>query len=229
MDYVNVLDEILLSNNVVDNFYNKYSNDVEFKNWLDNVLPEINMCELQQQNNPWHKYNVLGHILHSVEEINKQTTNLDFDIRRMLAYIMLYHDIGKPACYITREKDGKIIDSFYNHNVESEKVFGRTASVFGFNHNQIEIMAKLIFKHDIFMFIRAFKTDNPYWRTLTYKLVKEEIEDLNTVGNGCELLKYLIMVGRSDNRAQNEKMTADSLKLLDKFDEMLENVARGIK
>ena len=48
-----------------------------------------------------------------------------------------------------------------------------------------------------------------------------EIKDLNEVGNGMVLMKYLVMVGRADNLAQNEKMTGDSLKLLDNIDNML--------
>ena len=96
-----VLDSLLLSNNVVDNFYNEYINNAWFKEELDKFLPEIYLCEKQKQNNPWHKYNVLGHILHSVEEMNKQTSNLPIVDRRLLAYTMLLHDIGKPHCFQT--------------------------------------------------------------------------------------------------------------------------------
>ena len=35
-------------------------------------MPQVEDCKNQEQNNPWHKYNVLDHILHSVEEMNKQ-------------------------------------------------------------------------------------------------------------------------------------------------------------
>lgn len=218
------LDSILLSENVVDNFYNTYNNDKLFKKWLDSVLPEIKMCELQQQNNPWHKYNVLGHILHSVEAINNQTTNLPDNDRRLLSYTMLLHDIGKPACHIVRKKDGKMIDSFFNHNIESAKVARRTAHDLGFDSNDAKILEKLVFKHDIFMFIRDYPTDNPHWRQLTPALIEEEIADLNTVGDGYKLMRYLVMVGRADSLAQNEKMTAESLRLTDKFDTMLDEM-----
>ena len=40
-------------------------------------------------------------------------------------------------------------------------------------------------------------------------------------------MKYLIWVGRSDNLAQNEKMTGESLKMLEKFEEMLEKLANN--
>ena len=48
---INRLDEIMLSNNVVESFYNEYNNNKEFKLWIDETIPEINLCEKQQQNN----------------------------------------------------------------------------------------------------------------------------------------------------------------------------------
>ena len=216
-----ILNEIILSNNAVEDFYKEYNNNLDFKSWLDKTIPEIQLCEKQQQNNPWHKYNVLGHILHSVEEMNKQTEGMSEEERKMLAYTMLFHDIGKPEKHITREKDGKVIDSFFEHNIASERIARERLPILGFDEEQINIMAKLVFKHDIFMYIKAFKTKNPYWKVLTKDLVSEEIEDLSQVGDGLKLMRWLVMVGRSDNLAQNEKMTAESLKLLDKFEDIL--------
>lgn len=218
MEYLDMFEEILTSNNVVDNFYNKYQ-DNDFKSWLNGILPEVDMCEAQVQNNPWHKYNVLGHILHSVEEMNKLSINYDLDTRKMLSYVMFFHDIGKPACHISRLKDGKMIDSFFNHNVESEKVFRRVAK--DFHLQDIDVMANLIFKHDIFMFIKDFHTSNPYWKRLTPEVIAEEVADLNSVGDGKTLMNYLILVGMADNLAQNEKMTGDSLRMLGKMQTML--------
>ena len=132
---------------------------------------------------------------------------------------MFFHDIGKPACHISRLKDGKMIDSFFNHNIESEKVFRRVAK--DFNLQDVDVMAKLIFKHDIFMFIKDFHTDNLYWKRLTPEVIAEEVADLNSVGDGKTLMNYLILVGMSDNLAQNEKMTGDSLRMLGKMQTML--------
>lgn len=218
-----LLDSILLSDNVVEKFYDNFNNNIEFKNWLNGFLPEIEACEKQQQNNPWHIYNVLKHILVSVEKMNEQTKSYDEHTRLMLAYTMLLHDIGKPECHIVRNKDGKMIDSFFNHNVASEKIARRFLPKVGFEKKDVDVVAKLVYKHDIFMFIRPFKTNNKYWRVLDEKLIREEIQDLSEVGDGKELLKQLVMVGRSDNLAQNPKMTAESLQLLDKFDQILSN------
>ena len=224
MNYIEQLDNILLSDNVVDNFYNAYNNNRDFRKDIDTHIPEINLCEKQQQNNPWHKYNVLSHILHSVDAINNQTNNLNKNERRLLAYVMFFHDIGKPKCHIERLKDGKKIDSFFNHNIESAKIAKQHAKELGFDKKDEKILEKLVFKHDIFMFIKDFPTTNPHWRQLTPNLIKDEIDDLNSVGDGYKLMQFLIMIGRADNLAQNEKMTKESLVMLDKIDKMLDKI-----
>ncbi len=222
MDIVDVLDKILLSDNVVEDFYTQYNSNIEFREALDNTIPEVKACANRSQNNPWHKYNVLEHILHSVEAMNEQTKDLPASQRRLLAYTMFFHDIGKPKCHIERIKDGKKIDSFFNHNIESARIAKLHAPELNFDEKDCEILEKLVYKHDIFMFIKDFPTNNPYWRTLTQDVLDEEIRDLNSVGDGDELMHYLIMVGKSDNLAQNEKMTAESLAMLDKMENMLE-------
>lgn len=218
---IKILDECLLSANAYEKFMEQYSNNKEFNKWINEVLPEVWDCLNQQQNNPWHKYGVLEHILRAVEYINIQTKGLQTDKKRLLAYTMFLHDIGKPKCHITRNKDGKIIDSFFNHNVVGEEIAKRVLSKFNFDQNQIKQICMLVYKHDIFMFIKPFKSENPHWKELSYDLLQSEINDLNSVGNGYELMKYLVMVGRADNLAQNEKMTADSLNLLKTIDSML--------
>lgn len=216
-----ILENILLSNNVVENFYKYYTGD--FKVWLDNLIPEVEDCINREQDNPWHKYNVMDHILHSVEEMNKQSK----EDRLLLAYTMFFHDIGKPKCHIRRLSKGKEIDSFFNHNVESEKIARRVLSELSFEKSIIDVICKLVYKHDIFMFIKDFKSNNMHWRYLDHNLIKDEITDLNSVGDGEKLMRELIMVGRSDNLSQNEKMTGDALKLLDKCDMILDDLTKS--
>ena len=224
MDMINLLDKILLSDNVVDEFYKHYSNP-DFKSWLTNILPEIENCKNQKQDNPWHIYNCLDHILHSVEEMNKQTLNLPPDIRRMLAYTMFYHDLGKPTCHIQRFSKlyGRIIDSFFEHNVVSANIAKRTLKDLGFNEAERTTMHHLIYNHDMFMFITLQDDTNPHHKTLTPELIHEKISSYNKIGNGYELMKYLIMVGKADNLAQNPQMTNTSLHLIEVMKIMMDH------
>lgn len=220
-----LLDEILLSDDVVNKFNESYSN-AEFKNWLISQLPEIENCRTTAQDNPWHIYNCLDHILHSVEEINKQTTALEYSTRRMLAYTMFLHDIGKPECKIRRYAKlyKREVDSFFNHNIASVKIGKRVLDDFGFNKQDIDTILKLVKEHDVFMSLTLEKTTNPYKHTLTKDYLQELIYGLDK-DNGKKLMEYLIMVGKADNLAQNPKMTAQSLKLLDTISEMLNKQA----
>lgn len=219
--FIKQLDKVLLSKNVVENFYAQYNGNKEFADNLDKLIPEVSKASVMEQNNPWHIYNVLEHILHSVEEMNKLYGNESDDNKRLLSYTMFFHDMGKPETHIRRIKNGKMIDSFFNHNIASEKIAARVLPKLGFNQQQVDIIKKLVFKHDIFMFIRLEDTDNPYWKKLTKQLLDEHIKDLSTVGDGKKLMQKLVMVGRADNLSQNPKMTEYSLKLLDVFDNML--------
>ena len=71
------------------------------------------------------------------------------------------------------------------------------------------------------MFLTDDKINNPNKKELTLEVILKEIQGFNIYGNGKEILNWLVLVGRSDNLAQNEVMAQDSLKLLDKFEELL--------
>lgn len=219
----NILDKILLGDNVVEEFHQIYNNP-EFKKWVLSILPEIEACENLKQDNPWHIYNCLDHILHSVEEINKQTKGLCIKLRKMLAYTMFLHDIGKPQCYLRRFSKfyGREVDSFFDHNLASEKIAERVLPQFNFNKKEQEIIKLLIHEHDIFMFITLEDDGNKYHKVLTKQLLNDYIAQYNKVDDGKKLLKYLIMVGKSDNLAQNPEMTNGSLRMLEKMDKMIE-------
>ena len=216
------LDKILLSDNVYDEFYKNYNNQ-EFKKWILEILPEIEDCKQAEQDNPWHIYNCLDHILHSVENINKQTKGLDEETRKMLAYVMFLHDIGKPKCKIRRFSKlyKREVDSFFNHNIASKEVANRVLPQFGFTKSQQDVMKLLIEEHDVFMFITLQDDGNKYHKVLTTELINEFVAKYNKVGCGAEILNQLIMVGKADSLAQNPKMTGNSLNLLSTMQNML--------
>lgn len=225
MNNVEILDNILLSQNVTENFKAQLSNP-EFRTWLLSIIPEIADVERQKQDNPWHIYDCLDHILHSVEEMNKLSSNLPEKDRKLLAYTMFYHDTGKPACYIRRygKSYGREIDSFFNHNKVSAQIAKRSASNFGFSAEEVKTIEKLVLDHDIFMYITENKTANPYHRELSKELILEQVQELSAIGDGKKLMQYLIMVGRADNNAQNPELTQKPLHMLSSMENMLNSM-----
>jgi UTP:GlnB (protein PII) uridylyltransferase len=219
MKNLELLDSVLLSENVFENFV-KEMDKPEFSNWLTSIIPEVVDCAKLEQDNPWHIYGCLEHILRGVEEVNKQTKDLPYEDRRLLAYSMFYHDMGKPASHIRRfaKAYGREVDSFFNHNKKSAAIVRRTAAEFGFNDVQVNQIEKLVYDHDIFMFITDEPESNPHHKKLSKDLINEQMLELSSVGDGKKLMQYLIMIGRADNKAQNPEMTAKSLKLLDKME-----------
>ena len=227
MDYLKELDDILLGENVKDNFKDALKNK-SFADWLYGILPEIKDCAKQEQNNPWHIYNVLDHILVSVDKMNEQTRDLDYSERRLLAYTMFLHDIAKPKCHIERVKNGKKIDSFFangGHGMQSAKIARRTYSNLGFDAKAGEVLVKLVADHDIFMNLTIDKSTNPHLKQLTFEVVQEKINELNEFGNGEKFAGMLVKIGRADSGAQNPKMTVGSFKILDRYEEIIDSMA----
>lgn len=225
MSNIQVLDNILLSQNVAESFKKEFL-EPEFRNWLLSIVPELADVEKQKQDNPWHIYDCLNHILHSVEEMNKLSASLPEKDRRLLAYTMFYHDMGKPACYIRRygKAYGREIDSFFNHNKVSAKIANRSAENFGFSAKDSKVIENLVLDHDIFMYITEDKTSNPYHRQLSNEVILEEAQKLAAAGNGKQLMQYLILVGRADNNSQNPELTQKPLHMLETMEKMLNSL-----
>ena len=230
MKNLELLDEVLLSKKVFENFKTAISNP-EFSEWLTKIVPEIVDCANQKQDNPWHIYGCLEHILRSVDEVNKQTVNLTIEERKLLAYSMFYHDMGKPASHIRRfaKAYGREVDSFFNHNKKSAEIVRRTAAEFGFDEQEIKQIEKLVLEHDIFMSITDEPNSNPHKKALSNELIVEQMDELSMVGDGKKFMQYLIMIGRADNLAQNPEMTGKSLGMLDKMEHMTNEIEYPVK
>lgn len=222
MNQLKRFEDILTSNHFVKDFHELYM-DEEFKQWLLSVLPEIGDCEKQEQDNPWHIYDCLNHILHSVQNINILSKNQPQKVRKMLALVMFLHDIGKPACHIRRyaQNYGRDVDSFFDHNKKSAEITARVLNDFRYSGKDAKTIEKLVLNHDIFMFIRLKPSNSPFRKVLNDEVFESEIQDLNTVGDGTLLMKYLLMIGRADSSAQNPEMTKGSFEVLDAMEAML--------
>jgi len=102
---------------------------------ITEIIPEIEPAIGFDQNNPHHCYDVLNHILFSVEN------SLD-DVRIRLT--MLFHDIAKPECYTEAEGTGH----FYEHPQASSDTAKKILSRLKYDNETIETVAQLILYHD---------------------------------------------------------------------------------
>lgn len=74
------------------------------------IIPEMEPCIGFRQNNPYHIYDVWGHIAAAVDE-----AAADYLVRMAL----LFHDIGKPQCY---QLDENGIGHFHGHGHISAEI-----------------------------------------------------------------------------------------------------------
>ena len=219
-----LLDEILLSDNVVENFFQAYKRE-DFYGWINGILPEVEVCKNTAQDNPWHLYDCLKHILYSVEGINKQTKGKEEKLRRLLAYVMFLHDLGKPQCKIRRFSPffKREVDSFFNHNGASVEIAKKALPFFNFSEEEQKKILILVDKHDLFMSIVLTDDGNPHHKVFSEEWLLEEIKALQEsvdekkedMQDGAELMGYLFLIARADNLAQNPKLTGESLKKID--------------
>ena len=99
------------------------------------VVPELAAGAGFEQNNQYHCYTVLNHILISVEKARK-------DIRLRLA--MLLHDIAKPKCYT--ESDGT--GHFYRHAQEGSDMARAILTRLKYDNDTVATVCELIKYHD---------------------------------------------------------------------------------
>ncbi|MHB1394230.1 MAG: CCA tRNA nucleotidyltransferase [Clostridia bacterium] len=140
------------------------------------TLPEFEPCFLTVQNNPYHAYDVAMHTLHSVANIEKN---------RVLRWVMLFHDIGKPGMKTTDEKG---IDHFYNHQQLSVKLTKAAMLRLRFDKKSMDRILLLVRCHDMHL-----KAEYKSVRQAMFKVGEDEFEDL-------------LKVIEADKKAQNPKL-----------------------
>ena len=150
----------------------------EKENEIFSLIPEFKISKGFNQNNPWHIYDVYEHILHVVDGVSSNI------IVRLAA---LFHDMGKPYLY-TEDENG--VGHFRGHWIKSQELFLKYANSFDLSDNEIDLISKIIFYHDI--------------RNLDSKLTKEEqIALINSFG--IDGINKLYEIKKADLLAQNEK------------------------
>jgi tRNA nucleotidyltransferase (CCA-adding enzyme) len=123
------LNKLLLGNNVRELLLAHF--DV-----LTTVIPELAPSKDFAQNNPYHCYDVLNHILHSVENAPKDV---------ILRLTMLFHDIGKPSNY-TQSEDG--IGHFKGHPQTSTDMAKDILTRLKYDNDTLKAVTQLVLYHD---------------------------------------------------------------------------------
>ena len=109
------------------------------------IIPELEVTNGFDQNNPYHVYNVFDHTM-------KVLANTPKDLYLRLA--ALFHDIGKPFVY---SEDSKGIGHFIGHEDESKRIFNRFADTYRVDSKTKNIVGKLVEYHDKELSIKPVK------------------------------------------------------------------------
>ena len=100
------------------------------------IIPEITSAVGFKQNNPYHCYDVLTHILYGVEAAPKDL---------ILRLALFFHDIGKPASYT--ESDGGT-GHFYGHPQISSDMAYEILQRLRYDNDTIKTVTQLVSFHD---------------------------------------------------------------------------------
>ena len=103
---------------------------------LIEIIPELGQAVGFNQSNPYHSYDVLTHILASVDAAPKEL---------ILRLTMLLHDIAKPKCY-TQSEDG--IGHFYGHPQKSSDMAKEILLRLKYDHDTVQAVTQLVLYHD---------------------------------------------------------------------------------
>lgn len=154
----------------------------EFEEVFFFILPELFPMKNCAQNHERHIYDVWGHTVKAVENIEPTAE---------LRFAMLFHDSGKPHCKTT---DDKGIDHFYSHGKISKKIACDTLTRLKTSVKFRETVCNLVEYHD-------FLPDK-----ISKKTYKKYISLL-----GIDTVKTLFKVREADILAQNPMFHTESL------------------
>ena len=158
------------------------------------IIPELEKASGFEQNTPYHCYDVLTHILKSVDAAPKNI---------VIRLIMLFHDIGKPECYTEDDSD---IGHFYGHPKISCDIAKKILLRLKYDSDTIKAVTELILYHDQII-------------NLDSKHIKRW---LNKIGE--ERFMQLIEVKRADVKAQSIEYHSQRLRILDEISVLAKEV-----
>ena len=158
------------------------------------IIPELEQSIGFEQNNPYHCYDVLSHILFSVDAAPREL---------VIRLTMLLHDIAKPKCY-TQSDDGS--GHFHGHPQESSEMSKKILRRLKYDTNTIETVTDLVLYHD--SDVKQERKHIKRW--------------LNKIGE--VRLRQLLVVKRADAIAQSEKYRKAKLDGIDEVLALLDEI-----
>lgn len=126
---ISVLNKMIISDHAGDIF-------LEHLPIITTIIPEFIPTIGFEQNNKYHCFDVLNHILASVDNAPRDG---------VLRLTMLFHDIAKPLCYT--ENNG--IGHFYGHPQVSSDIARDILKRLKYDSDTIEAVTQLILYHDV--------------------------------------------------------------------------------
>lgn len=210
-----ILENILFSKRPKTEFKKWYKRKY-FKNYIDNLLPEIKDCIYQEQKSVWHLYTVFEHTLVALKKANNLSQNYSFYQKQIISIAVFFHDLGKPFTVVEKfDKNGNLYHGFPSHNLKSVEIFNRVKNIFNLTENQCKIIENLILNHDIF---------NDETRPIDQNLYNEKYNQIIKIIDKNEVKTYfksLVIVVKSDNFAQNRVKTKVTLKKVLDFEKLI--------
>ncbi|GAB1482772.1 HD domain-containing protein [Treponema sp.] len=102
---------------------------------LELLLPELALCRGIEQKG-YHRFDVLDHLLRACDAAPRD--------KQRIRLASLFHDLGKPA---VQRLDESGVYTFYNHEVESEKLSRKIMERLRYSNAAIEEVAHLVAIH----------------------------------------------------------------------------------
>lgn len=105
-------------------------------------IPELMLLKNCPQNSPYHDYDVYGHTIECIRQIERLYDTDDWALK----LVGLFHDIGKSS---VRTTDVNGVDHFYNHASRSALICESVLKRWGLQESYIETIVNIVLYHDI--------------------------------------------------------------------------------
>lgn len=164
---------------------------ISFPDILSVLIPEIALCVEFAQHSPWHTMDVWEHTVTAVAAAPQDLT---------VRLALLYHDLGKPACF---SMDDNGCGHFYGHPAVSREIAERSMKDLRFDNQTTRDVLSLVESHD---------------REIQCKQ-SSILRCLNRFGK--DLFYQLLDVKEADNAAQSDMASFDKGPIITMTEEII--------